>query len=186
VEAGEAAFAASNSAMCLGAEGAVWIGTGGVEREESRIVYRPSTTATWRTTLCPLPSNASSGVFAILAASEQKLIAVGGDYRPDMDSKATAAISLDAGVTWRLAEVQPASFRSAVVHLPRKLLESDRASASTYAFITTGPDGTDVSQDGLHWESLSTDGFHALATSSQTVFAVGSNGRFAKLVRQPD
>lgn len=181
--AGEAAFAASNSAMCVGANGAIWIGTGGAVRDRSRILYRPSTAAAWRTALCPLPSNASSGVFSILRADANRLLAVGGDYRPEVASQATAAVSLDGGATWQLAEVQPASFRSALAALPTQLGAPAGSTKPTHAFIATGPTGTDVSVNGLRWEAVSDVGFHALATVGQTVFAVGSNGRFAKLSR---
>ncbi len=181
--AGEAAFAASNSSLCVGAEGAIWIGTGGAVRDKSRIIYRPTSDATWRTALCPLPSNASSGVFSILHADADMLIAVGGDYRPEVASQATAAVSLDRGESWQLAELQPATFRSAVARIPTKFVEPPGSAKSMHAFITTGPAGTDVSPDGVRWQALSNVGFHALATTSQTVFAVGSNGRFAKLAR---
>lgn len=186
IVAGEAAFAASNSALCVGANGAIWIGTGGAVRDQSRILYRLSTGAAWRTAQCPLPSNTSSGVFSILCADADRLLAVGGDYRPEVASQATAAVSLDGGATWQLAEVQPATFRSAVAALPTQLGTPSGSTKSTYGFIATGPTGTDVSVNGMRWEAVSSVGFHALATTGQTVFAVGSNGRFAKLSREKD
>ncbi len=180
VATGEAAFAASNSALCVGSNGAAWIGTGGTSLNHSRILFRESADAEWSTALCPLPSNASSGVFSLLATNEM-IIAVGGDYRPDMRSLATAAFSRDGGKSWKLAEKQPNSFRSAVARIPTGIESSQ---PQRFEFIATGPDGTDVSADGVRWEPLNEVGFHALTTGQSVVFAVGSNGRFARL-RQP-
>jgi photosystem II stability/assembly factor-like uncharacterized protein len=171
---GEAGFAASNSSICVGETGAVWIGTGGVESPQSRIHLRKSWKAGWQIAACPLPSAAAEGIFSI-AHGGDALVAVGGDYRPEASSKLTAALSRDAGMTWIPAKRPPAAFRSAVVYLPTRGV-----------FLCVGPTGTDFSADGLTWQSLATadatsEGFHALSVGMRRVFAVGANGKFGKL-----
>ncbi len=177
---GEAGFAASNSSLCVGAGGRIWIGTGGVVSPSSRIHMRAGWAARWEVVTCPLPSGPAQGIFSIAARrpAGSLLVAVGGDYRLDAESKQTAAFSNDFGTSWQLAKTPPSSYRSAVVGLPA-------TEGSTITFIATGPTGSDYSTDGSDWTLFSHSGFHVLAvTPSGSVFAAGSNGRFARLVRQ--
>lgn len=179
---GEAGFAASNSSICVGKNGAVWIGTGGVELSKSRIHVRPSWKDSWQVSECPLPSGAAEGVFSI-AQGGNLLIAVGGDYRPEASSKLTASLSHDLGLTWSAAKHPPAEFRSAVVAMP-----------IGEGFLCVGPTGTSYSIDGSVWvtikdlktEGLETEdsisvGFHALDVGQRHIFAVGANGKFGKM-----
>ena len=174
----EAAFAASNSSLLVGTQGAAWFGTGGVEASNSLIHRRLSASEKWTTHACPIPSNASSGVFAI-AQHNGILVAVGGDYRPTAVSPQTAAWSDDDGETWQVAEQKPAAFRSAVVAVPTQASQVN--SGQMLAFVATGPAGSDWSLDGRNWQQFSTNGFHALACTATDIFAVGSEGRFARL-----
>lgn len=169
--AGEAGFAASNSSLALAPGGHAWIGTGGAIAGKSRIYSRFGWNNQWQIADCPIESNASSGIFSIVADAE-KLIAVGGDYRPDAVSAETAAYSLDQGKSWSLAQKQPAAFRSAVAHLPSSIAKG---------FIATGPTGSDFSIDGQSWDAFSEQGFHTLAVSPKKLFAAGAGGRFAVL-----
>ena len=175
----EAGFAASNSALCIGEGGAVWIGTGGAERPFSRVHLRTAWDAGWQVVDCPLPSGAAQGIFSIAIDGDQ-LVAVGGDYRPDNNLQPTAAGSSDGGLSWQVADVPPAAFRSAVVALPG-LQHAASSRAGTRGFIATGPKGSDFSIDGRRWEAFSTHGFHALTVASTTIFGVGADGRFGRL-----
>lgn len=175
----EAGFAASNSAMHIASEGRVWIGTGGLDANHSRVYARADwDAASWSVVECPLISNPTSGIFSIATGRDPGLVvAVGGDYRPDEQSRTTAAYSLDAGRTWQLSEQPPQSFRSCVVRLPEDV--------AGLQFLATGPTGTDVSADGRHWRGMSAEGFHVLATSPTAVYAAGPAGRFARLIVAP-
>lgn len=180
---GEAGFAASNSALALGRDGRVWIGTGGVVANTSRVFQRPGWEAKWQTSHCPIPSSAAAGIFSIARHSKQ-LVAVGGDYRAGEVSKLTAAVSTDDGASWSAATHPPPAYRSAVVAMPAQW----SGGSTRVRYVTTGPTGSDISTDGHHWIPLNaqadaSQGFHALATSPHEVFAVGSDGRFARLKR---
>lgn len=173
---GEAGFAASNSSLAIASDGHAWIGTGGATADSSRVYSRSGWNRPWQLSDCPIASNESSGIFSIVA-NKKTLIAVGGDYRPEATSAQTAAYSLDQGKSWRLAEKQPAAFRSAVVVLPGSIA----LKLSTQACIATGPTGSDFSIDGRSWEPFSVQGFHTLAVSRNELFAAGAAGKFAVL-----
>jgi len=172
VQVGETAFAASNSALHVTPNGQAWVGTGGIAGECSRVYYSTDFGESWQDSRCPIPSGEASGIFSIARASSGRLVAVGGDYRPDQNSPYTASYSDDSGKTWNLSATQPNAFRSSVVVL------TTEASSSEF-WVATGPSGTDISPDGEHWNNVSQQGFHALASHPNgTLIAVGSEGRF--------
>lgn len=180
---GEAGFAASNSAMLVNARGSIWIGTGGTMGLVSRVHYSEDFGDTWHVTDCPLPGDATSGVFSLAATVEGRLmVAVGGDYRAEATSTATAAFSTDGGKTFQLAEKWPTAFRSAVVHSngPLRLASNkDDPYPNLAGFYATGPTGTDYSSDGKRWVPLTEVGYHTMVVGKDgRIFAAGSAGRF--------
>ncbi len=175
----EAAFAASNSAMHLGDNGRVWIGTGGQTGQNSRIFTREDWDTTWVALPSPMRSGSAEGIFSLAYDGQsQRLVAVGGDYRAGEPSATVAAYSDDGGIQWKLADQPPSEFRSAVVRSP----PLDR---NVGWFLATGPSGTDVSEAGENWRRISDTGFHALAVprrpGSSVMFAAGADGKFAVL-----
>ncbi|WP_037225540.1 WD40/YVTN/BNR-like repeat-containing protein [Rhodopirellula baltica] len=178
---GEAAFAASNSSLLLGADGQLWFGTGGAESDTSRLYTRSGWDQPWVAVPVPMPSSQAAGIFAICQGpaigegdATKPLICVGGDYRASETSEVTACISLDDGATWQRVAGQPESFRSDVMAIPE-------GSQIARALIAVGPAGTDLSHDGTNWTSLSDIGFHCLSAGKTKLFACGSDGRFAQL-----
>ncbi len=182
-QTGEACFAASNSAMLLGDNESIWIGTGGSEQGFARVLYRPNASAAWQAFQTPLPSNASSGIFSLFSwksmdtksksegALNPTILVVGGDYRPGETSAVTGAYSNDRGKSWKKVGKQPAQFRSAVLG----------TNARNPVLITVGPEGSDYSLDGETWTSFSNHGFHAMCKAGDRLYATGSAGRFARL-----
>lgn len=181
---GEAGFAASNSSLATGPEGRVWIGTGGISSSTSRVHYRNHFAANWEISECPIPSGQAEGIFsiAISAHKDQQpksqegpalMVAVGGDYRADATSRATAAISRDGGVSWNLPKSPPPAFRSCVISLKGG------------GWLSVGPTGCDFSPDAEHWTTFDSTGFHVVQQGNEDVFAVGSDGRFAVLKGLP-
>jgi len=49
--------------------------------------------------------------------ANNKVLALGGDYKQPNYSEGVAAYSLNAGETWELAARQPGGYRSAVAHI---------------------------------------------------------------------
>ncbi|MCA9125967.1 MAG: hypothetical protein KDB22_02740 [Planctomycetales bacterium] len=189
----EAGFAASNSALSCERSGWALIGTGGTQAESCRIYLRSKDQTAWQTTLCPLISGPSKGIFSITSLQTDvsqterdssgtlaKFVAVGGDYMPGAVSRTTAAYSLD-GLTWKLATTQPPGFRSAVISLPKPIPTSQGQDSNNWRLLATGPTGTDMSADGIVWQNVSNGGFHALSSGRTRVFACGANGKVSVL-----
>ncbi len=113
----------------------------------------------------------------------QKAVAVGGDYRKPDDASDIAAYcdgidSVWKGMVWHAALTQPHGYRSAVAY-----------DSTHSAWITVGPNGTDVSfDDGKNWKALHPDpAFHEEANADKDwnalslPFAVGPSGRIGLL-----
>ena len=189
---GEAAFAASNSAIFVDdVFYDFWIATGG--RSGARVIKRIDHNFdsfgfdTFPSTAVPVGDRTeSSGIFSLsfrkglhTADPERQFlvgISVGGDYRKPEDSARTAAFTLDGGKKWHPAQTPPHGFRSAVEYDAQQKL-----------WITVGPNGTDISRDdGRNWTPLkptkedapdADKNWNALSLP----FVVGPNGRIGKL-----
>jgi hypothetical protein len=104
-------------------------------------------------------------------------LAVGGDYTKPNESSGTAAFSIDRGKTWAAAETMPGGYRSAVAY-----------DAGAEAWITVGPNGTDIStDDGKNWRALQPDVGRGEAADADRnwnalslPFVVGPKGRIGK------
>ncbi|MEM9826451.1 MAG: sulfatase-like hydrolase/transferase [Planctomycetota bacterium] len=181
---GEAGFAASNSSIFVDQD-KICIGTGGVTRDRARIWIgkRESTSAgrsswIWTAANAPLQSSSRAGVFSIAADEDGTLIAVGGDYRPESEAVATAAISDDGGANWRLLTRAPRTFQSSVVSL----------SGGRWISVGNGADGLSkihLGTDVDEWSEVPNpaqifgQGFHVLAKGPNYVYAAGADGQFA-------
>jgi len=170
---GEAAFAASNSALAVAKDGSAWLGTGGLEAAESKIYRTKDYGESWDVSYCPIPSGKAAGVFSVHLAQDDVLVAVGGDYRPDTPVKHHAAFSLDRGKTWQVPTQGPRLFRSATVaSVPSEQMTSQ-------IWFAVGPQGSDYAVEVNNWRQASEVGFHALEILDKNrLVAVGSEGRY--------
>ncbi|MFI9382457.1 WD40/YVTN/BNR-like repeat-containing protein [Kutzneria sp. NPDC052558] len=161
---GEAAFAASGE--CLAVRGRdAWIGSGG--GADSRVYHSTDGGRTWHATATPLPSNGSSGVFAVAFRDRDHGVAVGGDYKPP--NAGAAATSRDGGRTWSASAATVGGYRSGVAWLGS-------------AVIAVGPTGSDVSLDGgQHWRTFDSGSFDTV-DCPDVCWAAGEKGRIATLM----
>jgi photosystem II stability/assembly factor-like uncharacterized protein len=190
---GEAAFAASNTALFVYSE-AFWLGTGGaggahVIRKVEHSVTDEFGWVNYASSDVPVGRHTeSSGIFSLSFAvdglprpsSIKRGVAVGGDYLKPTDSANTSAFTIDGGRRWSAAQTQPHGYRSSVAYDP-----------TTKTWITVGPNGTDIStDDGRNWRSLrpgpndapdADQHWNALSVP----FVVGPHGRIGKLNPQP-
>jgi hypothetical protein len=136
----------------------------------------------WKTSPIPLAHGAdSSGAYSIAyrypvttgickACSfdeNSRFIAVGGDFNKPNETSGTAAWSADGGEHWTAAATPPHGYRSSV-----------EWSEQLHAWITVGPNGSDISRDdGKTWQPLDDGNWNALSLP----FLVGPNGRIARL-----
>lgn len=165
----EGAFAASNSCLVLNG-GEIYFGTGG---PAARVFHSSNGGLTWTVARTPLvQGNASSGIFALGLEGNDRLIALGGDYRETEYSERVAALSRDNGGTWQLAARQPGGFRSALAHLDRG------------RWVAVGPGGEDITEDdGAHWKRTDSLNLNAVDfLDSKTGWAVGPKGTVARFV----
>jgi hypothetical protein len=186
----EAAFAASNSVLIYNlGEGMFSFITGGsrseIIHEEHGIDAKKGMFSEWSRDPLPFAAGPSSGAFSIAARPYVKTegdakhaVVVGGDYLKPNDSSQTAAYSSDWGYHWQSAQTPPHGFRSAVAYDP-----------ASKAWITVGPNGTDVStDDGRNWRALHPDtALHEAPDADRNwnalslPFVVGPHGRIGKL-----
>ncbi len=94
-------------------------------------------------------------------------VVVGGNSAKPNDTNGVAVWTDDGGKHWKRAEKPPHGFRSAVQY-----------SESLNAWITVGPNGSDISRDdGRTWQPLGNGSWNALSLP----FAVGPDGRIGRL-----
>jgi hypothetical protein len=169
--AGEAAFAASNSSVFVFGNRRYILGTGG--KGGPRVLISPlladqSPDHHCRAIRVPMAgSSDSSGIFSLAFRDLNHGIAVGGDYTKPNNPAGTAAWTADGGRHWTAAKTPPHGYRSTVAW-----------DAPAKAWIAAGTNGSDISyDDGKTWRPLDNDNWNALSLP----WAVGPNGRIAKL-----
>jgi photosystem II stability/assembly factor-like uncharacterized protein len=118
---GEGAFAASNSCLAiLTSSGTampdpnIWFATGG---KVARVFYSPDRGRTWEVFNTPIVHGVDSqGIFSIAFRDANHGVVAGGDYKhPDQDGP-NLAFTNDGGKTWKVSEIFPQSYYSAVTY----------------------------------------------------------------------
>jgi photosystem II stability/assembly factor-like uncharacterized protein len=166
---GEAAFAASGTAVAVQGDGDAWIVTGG--GAVSRVLRTADRGRTWTVDTLPIPAgSSSSGAFGVAFRDAMHGVAVGGDYRQEHAGGA-AARTVDGGRTWTGAAFDPPGVREGAVYVP-----------GTRTLAVVGPAGTLWSRDdGATWMASDTTGFHAVSFAAPGAgWAVGAGGRVAR------
>jgi gamma-glutamyltranspeptidase / glutathione hydrolase len=170
---GEAAFAASGTAVAVAPGGHAWIGTGGAsESGAAARVFRSSDHGrTWQASSTPIPAGSpSTGIFSLAFRDSLNGVAVGGDYAHPGTRRPNVAVTSDGGVTWQLADsAQATGYLSAVAY----------ASRDGRALVGVGTSGTFTSLDGGRtWARRDSLSYNAIAAlSSGSLVAVGEGGR---------
>lgn len=191
---GVGAFAASNSALLLNGPGDQQeiFGTSGAHIYQREYGYQPvqqppwseavRIQGPWTSVSLPIASQGkAAGVFSLGyqafpgASPGYTLLAIGGDYSKPNERQGTAAWTSDGGRHWTASTTLPNGYRSTVAYDP--ILK---------AWITAGPNGSDISRDdGRTWKPLE----HAPADAPKggewnalsLPWAVGPHGRIGKL-----
>jgi len=170
---GEAAFAASGTALFIRDDRLAWIGTGGTV---SRVLRSEDGGRRWEAAPSALKEGASStGAFSVFFFDARAGLTVGGDYQNESSDAGNAAVSDDGGKTWRpLSGRRPGGFREAAAAAP-----------GAGDVVAVGPSGSDYSPDGgKTWVPLAGPaGFHTVsfARSGRAAWAAGRNGLIARL-----
>ncbi len=171
-EAGEAAFAASNTNINISGNKA-WIITGGMK---SRVFYTPDKGKKWEVFETPLiQGTPTQGGYSMDFYDKMEGFIVGGDYtNPDLNT-GNKARTEDGGRTWELVSdgAEP-GYKSCVQYIP---------TMGGKELITVGFTGISYSADrGDTWRTLSDEGFYTLRfINDSTAYAAGKN-RISKLM----
>jgi len=168
VEKGEAAFAASNSALFLGPRREVWIVSGGLAKGRAHRSLDDG--RNWTVSDSPLAASQTAGLFGGLALGRGRAVVVGGDYKDELAPGPSIAIGDGA---WAL----PAHEGT-----PRLLEGLARLDART--LIAVGPRGSSVSaDDGRSWTQIDPEAFHAITCRGRACIAAGGKGRVGVWVK---
>jgi photosystem II stability/assembly factor-like uncharacterized protein len=166
---GEAAFAASGSALVVHGTEDVWIGTGGAWR--ARVMHSADRGRTWAFTETPVHAGGgASGIFSLAFFDRVRGVAVGGDYTKPRLAAQSVALTYDGGRSWYPAKSPPAAYLSGVAY-----------AGSAGLLAAVGLAGTFVSRDsGQSWTQTDTVAMNSVRFSGRSGFAVGPRGRIAR------
>lgn len=168
MQAGEAAFAASNSALIVGGTADAWIASGGAQR--ARVFRSQDRGRTWAVTDTPMPSGPTAGIFGLFIQDSGFGVGVGGDHKEVEQASANVIVTTDAGASWSLTtQTDPPGLKEAVVLL------------SEHELLTVGASGSAISSDrGGTWRKIDTRTFHAASCVGGHCWAVGGKGLIAR------
>ena len=168
---GEAAFAASNTNICVKGN-RIFLVSGGIK---SRVFVSDDFCKTWQVHETPIIQGRSmTGIFSADFLNEKTGIIVGGNYETQSDNNANKAITFDGGQTWKLVGInQGFGYASCVQFVPNTNGKSILSVGTTGIYSSTN--------QGENWNKLSDDKdlFTIRFQDSNTAFLAGKN----KLVR---
>ena len=189
---GEAGFAASGTNTITAGTNRLLVALGsaaeGTSPSSSRVLISENRGATWTAAEVPIQRNPSAGIFSLLFSNDQRVVAVGGDYKNPEAINDTLARSMDGGKTWssqKLAGAPSAKTDLSVANRLTGFRSCVICPDSRDHLIAVGPNGTDESMDfGATWTRRSSGGFHAIDNSSdgKSIWATGPEGRIGKWI----
>jgi photosystem II stability/assembly factor-like uncharacterized protein len=168
-------FAASNTSLLMDPRNSnFYMLTGGGTNSLITVERRSTVRASF--TRPDLAVGDSAGGFSSAArvdGTNLVIVAVGGDFKAPDRTAGTEATWIEARRSWQPPDVPPSGYRSAVAYY-----------APSKAWITVGPNGTDISvDDGRHWRALNAGDANKNWNALSLPFAAGPNGRIGKLNR---
>jgi len=168
---GEAAFAASNTNICVKGN-RIFLVSGGIK---SRVFVSDDFCKTWQVYETPIIQGQSmTGIFSADFLNEKTGIIVGGNYETQSENYANKAITFDGGHTWKLVGInQGFGYASCVQFVPNTNGKNILSVGTTGIYNSTN--------QGENWNKLSDDKdlFTLRFQDSNTAFLAGKN----KLVR---
>ncbi|MHB1147694.1 MAG: sialidase family protein [Lutibacter sp.] len=171
IEAGEAAFAASNTNIAIVGENA-WIVTGGLK---SRVFHTPDMGLTWKVYDTPIVQGKNStGIYSVDFYNEKQGIICGGDYTDMHGNYANKAITFNGGKSWEVvSENTEPKYVSCVQYVPNTQGKEVFAVSDNGVFYSKS--------SGRTWEKVSDEGFHAIRFVNENTAWVSGNEIIAKI-----
>jgi photosystem II stability/assembly factor-like uncharacterized protein len=163
---GEGSFAASNTCITTHGNQDAWFATGGTV---ARVFHSSDGGESWTVSDTPIVhGTASQGIFSIAFRDSLHGVVAGGDYKNPEQTGPHLATTDDGGKTWKLAEITPQKFFSAVAFV----------GGPHPGLIVVGSNTTAFSADGLKtWNYSLSEGFNTVEAKQGVIFAVGPNGK---------
>lgn len=127
---GEGAFAASNSCIAVlpGSNSNLWFATGG---KVARVFHSPDRGQSWEVFDTPVVHGPeSAGIFSIAFRDSLHGVIAGGDYKRPRDDGPNLAFTDDGGKSWKLSEIHPQAYFSAVAYDRRVNAEAEAQASS--------------------------------------------------------
>ncbi len=171
-EPGEYGFAASGTNIATFGGGGLAVVSGG---SAARVFLSQNRGQSWEVVSTPITAGApSSGIFSIAFRSHSDALVVGGDYQEDRRTGENIAFSHDGGRTWTLArEPHGVGYRSGVAWREDELHPM---------WVAVGTSGSSFSMDGgRRWVTFDTTAYNTVAFAGPVGWAVGPEGRVARL-----
>ena len=168
-EAGEGAFAASNTNIAIEGDKA-WVGT-----TAGNVYFSPDKGKRWEVVKTPiLSAGATQGIYTMDFFSEDLGIAMGGDYTAPDGKEGNKAITEDGGQTWKLlADGSSPGYTSCVQFVPE--------SGGT-GIVAVSYSGVSYSKDmGSNWVKLSDEPFYTLRFVNDSIAYAGGKYRISRL-----
>jgi photosystem II stability/assembly factor-like uncharacterized protein len=169
---GEYGFAASGTnIVTIGREGLAVVSGGSA----ARVFLSQDRGRSWEVIQTPMVAGSpSSGIFSIAFRSPLDAVMVGGDYQEDRRAGGNIARSGDGGRRWTLAaEPHGVGYRSCVAW---------REDVLRPMWVAVGTSGSSYSEDGgRSWVTIDTAAFNTVAFAGPVGWAVGPEGRVARL-----
>lgn len=164
---GEAAFAASGTAITSRGNTA-WFVSGGGDR--ARVWRSRDRGWTWDVRATTHPAGSATGFFGIAMEDDQNGLATGGNYEVPNDSSVNLYRTTDGGTTWTEAGItRPIGVRWGI------------ASGGRGLYLATAPTGTGITRDGgATWQVLDTLPANTASCGGRTCWLAGRN-RLAKV-----
>lgn len=171
IEAGEAAFAASNTNIAIVAENA-WVVTGGLK---ARVFHTPDMGLTWKVYDTPMiQGKNSTGIYSVDFYNERQGIICGGDYTDMQGNYANKAITQNGGKTWEVvSENTEPKYVSCVQYVPNTQGKEVFAVSENGVFYSKS--------SGKTWDKVSDEGFHAIRFVNENTAWVSGNEVIAKM-----
>ena len=127
---GEGAFAASNSCIAIlpGSNSNLWFASGG---KVARVFHSPDRGQSWEVFDTPVVHGPeSAGIFSIAFRDSLHGVIAGGDYKRPRDDGPNLAFTDDGGKSWKLSEIHPQAYFSAVAYDRRVNAEAEAQASS--------------------------------------------------------
>ncbi|MDJ1498023.1 oxidoreductase [Cytophagaceae bacterium DM2B3-1] len=168
VKDGEAAFAASGTALVVQGNTNAWIGTGG--ENGGRVFYSTDQGQTWQVSETTIKAGKTSGVFGVRFLDAKTGVAIGGNYENVKEAFLNVNVTKNGGKTWTAAsQTVPAGLKEGVAIYNKNTL------------VAVGPSGTCYSTNwGKTWTKIDESALHAVSFVGKSGWAVGGKGQIVK------